>query len=137
MTHCLLDRPATEARPTARDWISDFLDSAGDGWDSGAAIDMTTDALDMALAHTDRPVRMAAHRDGRAAEVRVYAHTSGLPKTEWSAGSPLVEDLLPRLRNRTRHCGAEVRLTLDGAQTMIWFALPRKPRPLTRLRPKS
>jgi hypothetical protein len=120
-----------------REWISDFLDAEGDAWDSGAAIAMTSEALRMAVAHADRPVCMEADRQGKAARVRVYAHTATLPRTEWTAGSPLVEDLLPRLRNRTRDCGAEVRITLDGAETMIWFALPRKARGIGFRRAKA
>jgi hypothetical protein len=133
MTQCLLDRPAAQAWPTTREWISEFLHSAGDHWDSEAAIAMTSEALFSALAHADRPVRLAARHDGRTAQVRVYAHTSTLPKTEWTAGSPLVEDLLPRLRHRTRHCGAKAQISLDGAQIVIWFMLPRKARSMRRL----
>jgi hypothetical protein len=137
MTQCLLDRPAAQAWPTTHEWITEFLHSGGDHWDREAAIAMTSEALFSALAHADRPVRMAARRDGKAAQVRVYAHTSTLPKTEWTAGSPLVEDLLPRLRQRTRHCGAEAQITLDGAQMVIWFRLPRKARGVGRLFTKS
>ena len=133
MAQCLFDLPVTCAWPTTEEWITDFLDEAGDEWDNSAAVAMTSDALLAALAHTDGPVRMAARHAGKAAQVRVYAHTASLPKTEWTAGSPLVEDLLPRLRNRTRHCGAEVRITLGGAETMIWFALPRKTHGIGRL----
>ena len=137
MTQCLLDRPATQAWPTIREWIIEFLHSGGDHWDREAAIAMTSEAHFSALAHADRPVRMAARRDGKAAQVSVYAHTSTLPKTEWTAGSPLVEELLPRLRQRTRYCGAEVKIALDGAQTTIWFTLPRKTRGIGRLFTKS
>ena len=94
---------------------------------------MTWEALFIAQAHADQPVRLAARCDGKAAQVRVYVHTSTLPKTEWTAGSPLVEDLLPRLRQRTRRCGAQAQITLDGAQTTIWFTLPRKTRGIGRL----
>ena len=87
------------------------------------------------LAH--RPVRLAAHRAGKAAWVSVSAPTSTLPKTEWTAGSPLIEDLLPRLRQRTRRCGAQAQITLDGARTTIWFTLPRKTRGIGRLLTKS
>lgn len=62
----------------------------------------------------------------------VYAHTSTLPKTEWTGESPLVENLPPRVRQRTRHCGAEARITHDDAQTMVWFRfmlLPFKTHP--------
>ena len=94
---------------------------------------MTWEALFIAQAHADQPVRLAARCDGKAAQVRVYVHTSTLPKTEWTAGSPLVEDLLPRLRQRTRRCGAQAQITLDGAQIVIWFALPRQARGIRRL----
>jgi hypothetical protein len=133
MTQCLLDRPAAQAWPSTHEWITEFLHSGGDHWDREAAIALTSEALFSALAHADRPVRLAARRDGKTAQVRVYAHTSTLPKTEWTAGSPLVEDLLPRLRQRTRRCGAKARITLDGAQTTIWFTLPRKTRGIARL----
>ena len=98
---------------------------------------MAPQALFSALIDADRPVRLAARRDGKTAQVRVHAHTSTLPKTEWTAGSPLVEDLLPRLRQRTRRCGAQAQITLDGAQTTIWFALPRKTRGIARLLTES
>jgi hypothetical protein len=137
MTQCLLDRPAAQAWPSTHEWITEFLHSGGDHWDREAAIALTSEALFSALAHADRPVRLAARRDGKTAQVRVYAHTSTLPKTEWTAGSPLVEDLLPRLRHRTRHCGAEVHITLDGAQMVICFRLPRKSRGIGRLLTKS
>ncbi|MGE5763506.1 MAG: hypothetical protein ACM3ZF_06415 [Mycobacterium leprae] len=137
MTECLLDRPAAQAWPSTREWITEFLRSGEDHWDREAAIAMTSEALFSALTHADRPVRMAARRDGTAAQVSVYAHTSTLPKTEWTAGSPLVEELLPRLRQRTRHCGAEVKITLDGAQMVIWFTLPRKTRGIGRRFTKS
>lgn len=132
MTHCILNRPAAETWPTTHEWITEFLHAGGDHWDREAAIAMTSQAHFSALAHADR-VRLAAHRDGKAAQVSVHAHTSTLPTTEWTAGSPLVEDLLPRLRHRTRHCGAEAQITLDGAQTTIWFTLPRKTRGIGRL----
>ncbi|MGE5695727.1 MAG: hypothetical protein ACM4D3_11000 [Candidatus Sericytochromatia bacterium] len=57
--------------------------------------------------------------------MRVYAHTPTLPKMERTAGSPLVEDLLPRLRRQTRHCGGQAQITLDGAPIVIWFTLPQ------------
>jgi hypothetical protein len=88
MTQCLLDRPAAQAWPTTREWITDFLNAEGDHWDGEAAIAMTSEALFSALAYADRPVRMAARRDGKAAQVSVYAHTSTLPQTEWTAVSP-------------------------------------------------
>ena len=133
MTECLLDRPAAQAWPSTREWITEFLRSGEDDWDREAAIAMTSEALCSALAHADRPVRLAACRDGKAAQVSVHAHTSTLPTTEWTAGSPLVEDLLPRLRQRTRRCGAQAQITLDGAQIVIWFALPRQARGIRRL----
>ena len=130
---CLVDRSAAQAWPTAHEWITRFLRSAGDRWDSDAVIAMTWEALFITQAHADQPVRLAARCDGKAAQVRVYVHTSTLPKTEWTAGSPLVEDLLPRLRQRTRRCGAQAQITLDGAQIVIWFALPRQARGIRRL----
>ena len=137
MTQCLLDQPAAQTWPTTHEWITGFLRAGGDHWDREAAIAMTSQAHFSALAHANRPVRLAARRDGKTAQVRVHAHTSTLPKTEWTAGSPLVEDLLPRLRHRTRHCGAEVKITLDGAQMVIWFTLPRKARGIGRRFTKS
>jgi hypothetical protein len=128
-----VDHSAAQAWPTAHEWIIRFLHSAGDRWDSDAVIAMTWEALFSAQAHADQPVRMAARCAGKAAQVSVYVHTSTLPKTEWTAGSSLVEDLIPRLRNRTRHCGAQAQLTPDGAQIVIWFALPRKVRGMRRL----
>ena len=62
MTQCLLDRPAAQALPTTREWITDFLNAEGDHWDGEAAIAMTSEALFSALAHADRPVSMAARR---------------------------------------------------------------------------
>jgi hypothetical protein len=114
MTQCLLNPPAAQARATTREWISECLRSGGDHWDGEAAIAITSQALVSALAHADRPVRLAAHRDGKAAQVSVSAHTPTLPKTEWTAGCPLVEELLPRPRHETRHCGAEAVITPDG-----------------------
>ena len=133
MTQCLLDQPAAQTWPTTHEWITGFLRAGGDHWDREAAITMTSQAHFSALAHADPPVRLAARRDGKTAQVRVHAHTSTLPKTEWTAGSPLVEDLLPRLRQRTRRCGAQAQITLDGAQIVIWFALPRQARGIRRL----
>ena len=133
MTQCLLDQPAAETWPSAREWIIEFLRIGGDHWDREAAVAMTSEALFTALIYADRPVRLTARRDGKTAQLRVHAHTSTLPKTEWTAGSPLVEDLLPRLRQRTRRCGAQAQITLDGAQTTIWFTLPRKTRGIGRL----
>ena len=133
MTQCLLDQPAAQTWPATHEWITGFLRAGGDHWDREAAIALTAQAHFSALAHANRPVRLAARRDGKTAQVRVHAHTSTLPKTEWTAGSPLVEDLLPRLRQRTRRCGAQAQITLDGAQTTIWFTLPRKTRGIARL----
>lgn len=129
MTQSLSHRPAAQARPPTHKWITEFLYAGGDHWDREAAIALTSQALFSVLAHADRPVRLATHRDGKAAWVSVSAPTSTVPKTEWTAGSPLVEDLLPRLRQRTRHCGAEARITHDGTQTMVWFMLPRETHP--------
>src|SRR5450759_3879997 len=42
-----------------------------------------------------------------------------------TALSPIAEDALPRLRRHTRHCGAEVRLSMAGAETSLWFRLPQ------------
>src|SRR5512135_3645577 len=137
MTQCLLDRPAAQTWPTTREWITGFLRAGGDHWDREAAITMTAQAHFSALAHANRPVRLAARRDGKTAQVRVHAHTSTLPTTEWTAGSPLVEDLLPRLRQRTRRCGAQAQITLDGAHVTIWCELPRKTRGIGPLRLKS
>jgi hypothetical protein len=47
--------------------------------------------------------------------------------------SSLTGSLLPRLRQRTRRCGAQAQITLDGAQTTIWFTLPRKARGIGRV----
>ena len=44
---------------------------------------------------------------------------------------------MPRLRQRTRRCGAQAQITLDGARTTIWFTLPRKTRGIGRLLTKS
>ncbi|HLZ36324.1 MAG TPA: hypothetical protein VKP64_00885 [Mycobacteriales bacterium] len=137
MTGFLLDRPPPQAGSTTRAWISEVLQAGGDEWDREAAITMTSEVLSSALAHTDRPVRLGAHRDGRAAQVSVHVHTSTLPETAWTAGSPLVEDLLLQLRRRTRHCGAHAQITPDGAEITIRFALPRKTRGIARLRAKS
>ena len=133
MTQCLLDQPAAQTWPTTHEWITGFLRAGGDHWDREAAVAMTSEAHFNALAHANRPVRLAARRDGKMAQVRVHAHTSTLPTTEWTAGSPLVEDLLPRLRQRTRHCGAQAQITLDGAQTTICFTLSRKTRGIGQL----
>lgn len=137
MTECLLDRPAARAWPTTREWISEFLRAGGDRWDRDAAIAMTSDALVSALAHADRPVLLAGRHDGRAAWVTVRAHTPTLPATEWTAGCALVEDLLPRLRRHTRHCGAHAEISVDGAHVTIWFEVPRKARGIGALRGTS
>src|SRR5512144_3443209 len=122
----LSHRPLAQARPPTDEWISEFMHAGGDHWDREAATALTSQALSSALAHGDRPVRLAAHRDGTAAWVSISTPTSTLPKTEWTAGCPLVEDVLPRLRQRTRRCGAEARIASHGSQVMIWFTLPHK-----------
>lgn len=124
MTACLLDQPVSTAWPTAHDWLTGFLREAGDRGDRGTAIAMTSDAVATALAHADRPVRLIASHEGAKAQIKLHAHSPQLPQTQWTAGSPIVEQALPRLRRRTRHCGAAVQLTPAGAETMLWFRLP-------------
>lgn len=67
MTQSLSHRPAAQARPPTHKWITEFLYAGGDHWDREAAIALTSQALFSVLAHADRPVRLAAHRDGKAA----------------------------------------------------------------------
>src|SRR5664280_2214317 len=105
-----------------------ILHDGGNRWDHRIASVMTADAVTAALAHTNRPVRLVGATTGATAQISLQAHSTGQPQ-EWTALSPIVEDALPRLRRHTRHCGAAVRLSMAGAETSLWFRLPR-PDPL-------
>src|SRR5664280_1971788 len=105
-----------------------ILHDGGNRWDHRIASVMTADAVTAALAHTNRPVRLVGATTGATAQISLQAHSTGQPQ-EWTALSPIVEDALPRLRQHTRHCGAKVLLSMAGAETSLWFRLPR-PDPL-------
>src|SRR5450759_517426 len=110
---CILDEPISSAWPVASDWLKTFLHDGGNRWDHRIASVMTADAVTAALAHTNRPVRLVGATTGATAQISLQAHSTGQPQ-EWTALSPIVEDALPRLRRHTRHCGAEVRLSMAG-----------------------
>src|SRR5664280_2202309 len=102
-----------------------ILHDGGNRWDHRIASVMTADAVTAALAHTNRPVRLVGATTGATAQISLQAHSTGQPQ-EWTALSPIVEDALPRLRRHTRHCGAEVHLSMAGAETSLWCRLPRR-----------
>ena len=133
MTECILNEPISSAWPVASDWLETFLHDGGNRWDHRIASAMTADAVTAALAHTNRPVRLVGATTGATAQIGLQAHSTGQPQ-EWTALSPIAEDALPRLRRHTRHCGAEVRLSMAGAETSLWFRLPRSATGLRRLR---
>src|SRR5664279_1675979 len=133
MTECILDQPIDSAWPVASDWLETFLHDGGNRWDHRIASVMTADAVTAALAHTNRPVRLVGATTGATAQIGLQAHSTGQPQ-EWTALSPIAEDALPRLRRHTRHCGAEVRLSMAGAETSLWFRLPRPATGIRRLR---
>ena len=130
---CILDEPIDSAWPVASDWLETFLHDGGNRWDHRIASVMTAAAVTAALAHTNRPVRLVGATTGATAQISLQAHSTGQPQ-EWTALSPIVEDALPRLRRHTRHCGAEVRLSMAGAETSLWFRLPRPATGIRRLR---
>jgi len=130
---CILDQPISSAWPVASDWLETFLHDGGNRWDHRIASVMTADAVTAALAHTNRPVRLVGATTGATAQIGLQAHSTGQPQ-EWTALSPIAEDALPRLRRHTRHCGAEVRLSMAGAETSLWFRLPRAATGIRRLR---
>src|SRR5664280_385354 len=130
---CILDQPISSAWPVASDWLETFLHDGGNRWDHRIAAVMTATAVTAALAHTNRPVRLVGATTGATAQIGLQAHSTGQPQ-EWTALSPIAEDALPRLRRHTRHCGAEVRLSMAGAETSLWFRLPRPATGLRRLR---
>src|SRR5450759_3461748 len=130
---CILDEPISSAWPVASDWLETFLPDGGNRWDHRIASVMTADAVTAALAHTNRPVRLVGATTGATAQISLQAHSTGQPQ-EWTALSPIAEDALPRLRRHTRHCGAEVRLSMAGAETSLWFRLPRPATGIRRLR---
>ena len=136
MTECILDQPISSAWPVASDWLETFLHDGGNRWDHRIASVMTADAVTAALAHSTRPVRLVGATTGATAQISLQAHSTGQPQ-EWTALSPIVEDALPRLRRHTRHCGAAVRLSMAGAETSLWFRLPRSATGLRRLRRRS
>src|SRR5664280_996821 len=113
---CILDQPISSAWPVASDWLETFLHDGGNRWDHRIAAVMTATAVTAALAHTNRPVRLVGATTGATAQIGLQAHSTGQPQ-EWTALSPIAEDALPRLRRHTRHCGAEVRLSMAGAET--------------------
>src|SRR5664280_514794 len=133
MTECILDEPIDSAWPVASDWLETFLHDGGNRWDHRIASVMTADAVTAALAHSNRPVRLTGTVAGATAQISLQAHSTGQPQ-EWTALSPIVEDALPRLRRHTRHCGAAVRLSMAGAETSLWFRLPRPATGIRRLR---
>ena len=133
MTECILDQPTDSAWPVASDWLETFLHDGGNRWDHRIASAMTAAAVTAALAHTNRPVRLVGATTGATAQIGLQAHSTGQPQ-EWTALSPIVEDALPRLRRHTRHCGAAVRLSMAGAETSLWFRLPRPATGIRRLR---
>jgi hypothetical protein len=116
--------------------LETFLHDGGNRWDHRIASVMTADAVTAALAHTNRPVRLVGATTGATAQISLQAHSTGQPQ-EWTALSPIAEDALPRLRRHTRHCGAEVRLSMAGAETSLWFRLPRPATGIRRLRRPS
>ena len=136
MTECILDQPIDSAWPVASDWLETFLHDGGNRWDHRIASAMTADAVTAAFAHSTRPVRLTGAAAGATAQISLQAHSTGQPQ-EWTALSPIVEDALPRLRRHTRHCGAEVRLSMAGAETSLWFRLPRPATGIRRLRRPS
>src|SRR5664280_639134 len=110
---CILDQPISSAWPVASDWLETFLHDGGNRWDHRIASAMPADAVTAALAHSNRPVRLVGATTGATAQIGLQAHSTGQPQ-EWTALSPIAEDALPRLRRHTRHCGAEVRLSMAG-----------------------
>jgi hypothetical protein len=116
-----------------RGLLETFLHDGGNRWDHRIASAMTAAAVTAALAHTNRPVRLVGATTGATAQISLQAHSTGQPQ-EWTALSPIVEDALPRLRRHTRHCGAAVRLSMAGAETSLWFRLPRSATGIRRLR---
>ena len=116
-----------------RGLLETFLHDGGNRWDHRIASAMTAAAVTAALAHTNRPVRLVGATTGATAQIGLQAHSTGQPQ-EWTALSPIAEDALPRLRRHTRHCGAEVRLSMAGAETSLWFRLPRPATGIRRLR---
>src|SRR5450759_4751092 len=130
---CILDEPISSAWPVASDWLETFLHDGGNRWDHRIASVMTADAVTAALAHSTRPVRLVGVTTGATAQISLQAHSTGQPQ-EWTALSPIVEDALPRLRRHTRHCGAAVHLSMAGAETSLWFRLPRPATGIRRLR---
>src|SRR5664280_2422640 len=130
---CILDQPISSAWPVASDWLETFLHDGGNRWDDRIASVMTADAVTAALAHSTRPVRLVGATAGATAQISLQAHSTGQPQ-EWTALSPIVEDALPRLRRHTRHCGAAVHLSMAGAETSLWFRLPRPATGIRRLR---
>src|SRR5665811_1981971 len=133
MTECILDQPIDSAWPVASDWLETFLHDGGNRWDHRIASAMTADAVTAAFAHSTRPVRLTGAVAGATAQISLQAHSTGQPQ-EWTALSPIVEDALPRLRRHTRHCGAAVHLSMAGAETSLWFRLPRPATGIRRLR---
>src|SRR5664280_528744 len=133
MTECILDQPISSAWPVASDWLETFLHDGGNRWDHRIASAMTADAITAAFAHSTRPARLTGTVAGATAQISLQAHSTGQPQ-EWTALSPIVEDALPRLRRHTRHCGAAVRLSMAGAETSLWFRLPRPATGIRRLR---